>query len=459
MKKNTVKDKSCLMGMGKLVIFSVLFSPLYVFAEVVVDYVSSEQSISGTQSGSYSNTSQSDNVYESIAEVQNGGPPSNRESYMSHDWVVSLSVEDAVSVFHVEAHHTGNSENDDFVFSYSEDGVSFHNMLTVVKTVDDDSLQSFSFPEPLSGEITIRATDTDDTQGNNSLDTLYVDQMYIESDGTPVTQGGVTAFSGSYRTSLMTKSLSINGFEPASPGTYPIFIYVTGTKLSPWSGDDQLIVQEMAEKGFVAASVDYLTRTKYPTSCSQMLDTVEGIFNASDSGSAANILASKPKADISKGLVVMGFSQGANIASLAKNYNSDVDAAFLIGNGYVQWGATCYDASSTVISSDRLRSIVGASDSAYVFSGGPGGDISQNRMIQEITTGISCDAGATSCTASDGSGWYMVTASETTYGREDHCFHYSSGCGGIPMDSEFVGGDHFWSLGPSLEWLAGFTQQ
>jgi len=459
MKKNTFEDRCCLMGLAKLIIFSALLSPLHVLAEVVVDYAGSEQSLFGTQIGTYSNTIQSDNTYESITEVQNGGPPSSRRSYMSHEWVVSLSVENAASIFHVEAHHSANAENDDFVFSYSTDGVNFLNMLTVAKTVDDGSLQSFVFPVPLSGDITIRATDTDATQGNNSLDTLYIDQMYLESDGAPADEGGISAFSDSYRTSSMNKSLSVNGFEPAGSGTYPVFIFVTGTKLSPWSGDDQLIVQEMAEKGFVAASVDYLTRTKYPTSCSQMMNTVEGIFNSSDSGSAANILASRSKADISKGLVVMGFSQGANIASLAKNYNTDVEAAFLIGNGYVQWGATCIDADSTAISTDRVRSIVGASDSAYVFSGGPGGDISQNRMIQEVTTGISCGAGATSCTSPGGSGWYLVTASETAYGREDHCFHYSSGCGGIPMDAEFVGGNHFWSLGPSLEWLSGFTQQ
>jgi hypothetical protein len=273
-----------------------------------------------------------------------------------------------------------------------------------------------------------------------------------------VSPAQTVVFSGTYKAAGMSKSLAFNGYEPSGSGTYPVFVYVTGTKLSPWSGDDQLIVQEMAEKGFVAAAVDYPTRMKYPTSCSQMMDTVGDVFDSADSGSAINAIDARPKADIAKGLVVMGFSQGANIASLAKNFDADVDAVFLIGNGYVQWGATCYDANSTVIGADRTRSVAGIADSAYVFSGGPGGNADENRMVQEVTTGVSCGPTATNCTFPDGSGWYLVQASETASGHEDHCFHYDSLCGGLPMDAEFLGGTHFWSLGPALDWLAGFTQ-
>jgi hypothetical protein len=41
------------------------------------------------------------------------------------------------------------------------------------------------FPVNVSGTVYIRVVDTDRTQGNSSLDPVYVDYMYIESGGTP----------------------------------------------------------------------------------------------------------------------------------------------------------------------------------------------------------------------------------------------------------------------------------
>lgn len=266
-----------------------------------------------------------------------------------------------------------------------------------------------------------------------------------------------TTFATTYKTASMRKALPINGYEPAAAGTYPVFIYVTGTKLSPWSADDQLITQEMAQRGFVAASVDYSTRANYPGTCAGLNAAVREIFDVADAASAVRVVGSRPKADVSKGLVVMGFSQGANIASLAKNYDAAVQAAFLIGNGYNNMGISCYPDSATTITADRSRSVMGASDAAYTFAG-YGGSLDANRQVMETTSGVSCGPTAASCTAPDGSGWYLVQAFETAAGKEDHCFHYASAfCGTVPFDASFLGGNFFWSLGPSLDWLAGFT--
>lgn len=267
-----------------------------------------------------------------------------------------------------------------------------------------------------------------------------------------------TQFSTTYKASGMNKALSINGYEPSAAGTYPVFIYVTGTKLSPWSADDQLITQEMAQRGFVAVSVDYSTRMLYPGNCGILSTAVAQVFSASDPASAVNVVEARPKADITKGLVVMGFSQGANVASLAKNFNASVAGAVLIGNGYTSWGASCYGDGYTAITGSESRSLIGATDSAYVFNGGPGGSIGQNRIVMETTSGMSCGPAATSCTDAGGGGWYIVQASETASNKDGHCFFYgNSPCGGMPMDAQFTGGAHYWSLEPSLDWLAAFA--
>lgn len=266
-----------------------------------------------------------------------------------------------------------------------------------------------------------------------------------------------TTFSATYQTGTMNKPLSINGYEPTAAGTYPVFIYVTGTKLSPWSADDQSITQQMAQRGFVAAAVDYSTRMNYPSTCAGLNTAVREIFDNMDPTSAISVVTSRPKANVSKGLVVMGFSQGANIGSLSKNYDAAVQAVFLIGNGYNNMGISCYPDSMTTITGDRMRQAMGANDNAYAF-GGYGGNIDANRQVLQTTSGVSCGATATSCIAANGSGWYLVQAFETTDGKDTHCFHYGNRlCGGFPFDANFSSGTAFWSLAPALDWLKTFT--
>jgi hypothetical protein len=87
--------------------------------------------------------------------------------------------------FSVEAYHTANTGGDDFVFAYSTNGVNYTNMLTVTKTADDDTPQTFSMPAGLSGTVYVRVMDTyrDWSRNTTFLDTIYVDDMFIVSVG------------------------------------------------------------------------------------------------------------------------------------------------------------------------------------------------------------------------------------------------------------------------------------
>jgi hypothetical protein len=147
----------------------------------VNDFANADIAVSGTVSGSYSDTLSSDDAYESITEIQSGGKPSNRHSLLEHKWTVNVTGGSSVTFF-VEAYHTANSEGDDFIFAYSTDDSSYTNMVTVTKTADDDTAQSFALPGGTSGTVYIRVVDTDSTKGNSGLDTVYIDQMYIRSD-------------------------------------------------------------------------------------------------------------------------------------------------------------------------------------------------------------------------------------------------------------------------------------
>jgi serine protease AprX len=145
-------------------------------------YALSDIPSNGTVAGDYTNTHESDDVYESLTEVRSGGKPSNRYSYLEHGWSFS-AVPGATFTFNVEAYRPDNADGDDFTFEYSTDNTNFMPLLTVGSAIEQ--MYQAQFPTNVSGTVYIRVVDTDNTAGNLSLDAVYIDQMFIESGGTP----------------------------------------------------------------------------------------------------------------------------------------------------------------------------------------------------------------------------------------------------------------------------------
>jgi hypothetical protein len=139
--------------------------------------------VSGTVTGNYTHTHTSDNIYESIQEdAITTGKPDGRKSYLEHKWTIDVGSANWADVaFYVEAHHTQNNENDDFMFAYSTDDITYHDMLTVTKTSDDNTYQTFELPPTTGGTVYIRVQDTDRTPGSTLTDTIYIDYMFIRT--------------------------------------------------------------------------------------------------------------------------------------------------------------------------------------------------------------------------------------------------------------------------------------
>jgi len=138
----------------------------------VDDVAASESTIYGGVNGNYTNTHGSDGVYESIQEAWWWW-----YGYLEHRWVINVSGGAQVTFF-VEAFHTGS---EDFSFGYSTNGWTYAEMLTVSKTSDDNSYQSYELPSGLSGPVYIRAMDTLRWMGDSGPDRIYIDHMYIRS--------------------------------------------------------------------------------------------------------------------------------------------------------------------------------------------------------------------------------------------------------------------------------------
>jgi len=160
---------------------------------------SGETTSRGTSSGGLTQTTSSDNNYETLTEEVSGGNPRKKRSQLDHQWTFANVPGGSSATLRVEAHHTQNSEGDDFVFAYSTDGATFTNVLTVTKTSDNNVEQTAPLPLNLSGTVFVRVTDTDNSQGNSVADSLFVDLLAIDvtsGSGPPLAAGNPSPANG-----------------------------------------------------------------------------------------------------------------------------------------------------------------------------------------------------------------------------------------------------------------------
>jgi hypothetical protein len=102
-----------------------------------------------------------------------------KKTYLEHTWEFDVTGGSTVT-FNVEAWHDGTE--DDFLFQYSLDGVNWANMLTITKTSDDNTLQTYALPSDLAGAVWIRVLDTNHAANKKDIDRLYIDQLFIRSE-------------------------------------------------------------------------------------------------------------------------------------------------------------------------------------------------------------------------------------------------------------------------------------
>ncbi|MCP4676057.1 MAG: hypothetical protein GY854_11235 [Deltaproteobacteria bacterium] len=299
-------------------------------------------------------------------------------------------------------------------------------------------------------------TDSDsDTDSDTDADTDR------DSDADSGIDHAVSEFllTGSWQSTAHSQLRNLAGYQPDEGDGYPVFVWIPGTKEDYWHEGSRTITETMARKGFIAVSVDY-DNDDYPWTCEGLSSKAAGVFSPNTPSSAIRSTCSLDKADCGKGIVVMGWSQGAQLANLANNYLVDVRAAFLIGNGISVMGnkdlqdlTPCLGIENTAIPSSRIRSIIGAYDGSWGCN--PILNADRCRKQQEVTTGKIC-GDTTRCQSKDGSGWHIVQNFETTHYPAMHCFFFQSLCSGA-LEENFQNGDFFWSLNPSLDWLASFT--
>jgi hypothetical protein len=236
-------------------------------------------------------------------------------------------------------------------------------------------------------------------------------------------------------------------------GPYPLFMWTAGT-FEPYTGNLALLtVNEMAARGFVAASIQY-DNSNFALNCDELIKQASSIYDATRLTSAVGVMCAISGINCSAGIVTMGISQGGSMAVLAKNYAANVTATLALsvsdtrrlGESTVSF-SSCLGKPFTAIPANRLTIINGASDS---IAGG------KSPLMR--VSGTLCGEGAFQCwnPSMSGAGWYIVKDSQVVDGNADHCYVLKGGCFGRSFDDNWLLGTDDWEMKPNLDWLATF---
>ncbi len=243
--------------------------------------------------------------------------------------------------------------------------------------------------------------------------------------------------------------------DPAvfGPGPYPVFVWTPGTFEVFADPLSLLFVSQMAQRGFLAASVQYSNTQLMAQTCNAYTQGAKGIFDATRSTSAVSTVCALSSAQCGRGVVTAGISQGGMLAVLARNYAPNVKAAYALSAGDINQLApgidlaACMGKQTTTIPANRLTIVNGQSDPSF----------GSQASIQGAS-GIACPSGSSQCWSPDGSGagWYRVQNSQMTDGTADHCYIDVGGCNDKFDPHWMPPAASNWSLGPNLDWLSTF---
>ena len=219
-----------------------------------------------------------------------------------------------------------------------------------------------------------------------------------------------------------TDTQKIYGARPAAPGNYPTLIYLHGTFADFGKNKEgQQFVKRAAAQGYNAVALSYDSTGSLNEAGLQR--HAYCMFDQNHPKDGLTATCASVGADCSNGVVLAGFSQGAAIATIAKNYNDKVKAVWGIGlSAYIYPKKKVYtDAlpapyGTRVLANDKL-----------VINMGQASNLSKKNLIAEDMpslkqlTGADCGANL-QCLQQNGAGYYVVANAEVADGTADHAY-------------------------------------
>jgi PKD repeat protein len=139
----------------------------------------------GTVSGNYLDTHDLSGGEQSIRERESGGKKNGRFSYLRHTWLFNVQPGDAATLA-LAGRQSASSDGDQMNFEYSVNNGPYQPLPIVLGNTYSSFADLLLQGAEGGGTVRLRVTDSDDTPGNRSLDTVYIDQIVIWTEN----QGG-----------------------------------------------------------------------------------------------------------------------------------------------------------------------------------------------------------------------------------------------------------------------------
>eukprot|EP01084_Bolivina_argentea_P006900 13030_1 len=188
-------------------------------------------------------------------------------------------------------------------------------------------------------------------------------------------------------------------------GNYPLYIHLVGTSTNFWDITCQHYTQYMSNSdlNFVSVSIEYDINV-FPLGCSTIIansfkNKAKKLWDINNKNTAISVLCNKIAfINCNKGIVISGFSQGAQLASLAAKYglNEKITALYLMAAGDMPYAFKdvpvpflyfpCLRFNELNLPQYKIRSIVHENDDVF------GKDLEGVRRQQiSITNHFECD--------------------------------------------------------------------
>jgi len=143
-------------------------------------HAASETAVLGTVTNSFTETTATDDAIEVVEEELSGGNPANQFSQLEHQWTIDVAPGSRIE-FHVEGFRTSSADGDDFIFEYWDGGSWVAVAMSSLPFADADTDLIGLLPSTISGPLLVRVVDTNRDPGNQDLDTVSIDELFVRS--------------------------------------------------------------------------------------------------------------------------------------------------------------------------------------------------------------------------------------------------------------------------------------
>lgn len=158
---------------------NVAFATTYPLSSISPFIVSETPGKGRLSAGTYLDTRADDDQPQAITEVLSSGRRSTRYSMLTHIWAFKLDAR-AESTLRGNLYTSGSRDGDSFQFDYSLDGGNSWKPLFTVSNSAPSNVQDALIPSGANAML-VRVEDTNRTPGHKRRDTIFIDQLYVET--------------------------------------------------------------------------------------------------------------------------------------------------------------------------------------------------------------------------------------------------------------------------------------